>query len=176
MYLRNILPIALLFIATAALAQKSAGEHLDDSTITAKVKYALVEQSVSDAADINVETSRGVVQLSGWVDSGDIRKMAGQVARDTDGVEAVSNRLQVSTGKRSAGRVLDDSILAAKVKYALADSEDTNSRKINVEVREAVVELSGFVDTYLERDAAIDIASGIDEVADVINSIDITPK
>jgi hyperosmotically inducible protein len=69
--------------------------------------------------------------------------------------------------------VLDDSLLAAKVKYALVENKETSGGKINVEIRDAIVELSGFVDSYEERDAAVDMVSGIDGVKDVINSIDI---
>lgn len=166
----------LLFVVANAIAEKSPGEHVDDATITARVKFALIEQSVEDATDINVETSKGVVQLSGWVASEDVKAMAGRIAKDADGVEAVSNRLMVSPGKRSAGRVLDDSLLAAKVKLALSENESTNAGKINVEVRNAAVEISGFVDSYAERDAAVDLVEDIDGVDKVINSIDITPR
>jgi hyperosmotically inducible protein len=171
----TIIAFALpLFMGAIAYAQTSAGEHVDDSTMTARVKLALLEQSVSDATDINVETSKGVVQLAGFVDSDQAKGMAVRVTADVDGVVAVSNRLNVRTAKRSAGRVLDDSLLAAKVKYELVDNKETSGGKINVEIRDAVVELSGFVDSYAERDAAVELVSGIDGVKDVINSIDIT--
>jgi hyperosmotically inducible protein len=178
MQFRHAITLSLLtlFIATTASAQKSPGEHVDDTTITARVKYELAMESVSDATDINVETSKGVVQLSGWVDSEKTKAMAGEVAKNSAGVKAVSNRLLISSGMRSAGRVLDDSILASKVKYALAESDDTSSIKINVEVRNANVELSGFVDSYEMRNAAVDLVGGIDGVEKVINSIDITPN
>ncbi len=166
----------LLFVMADAIAEKSPGEHVDDATTTARVKFALIEQSVKDATDINVETSKGVVQLSGWVGSEDTKARAGRVTKDTDGVKAVSNRLMVSAGKRSAGRALDDSLLAAKVKLALTENESTNAMKINVEVRNAAVELSGFVDSYDERDAAADLVEDVDGVDKVINSIDITPN
>jgi hyperosmotically inducible protein len=157
-----------------ASAEKSAGEHLDDATLTARVKLALLEQSVSDATDINVESSNGVVQLAGFVDSEQAKGMAGRVTADVDGVAGVSNRLRVYAAKRSAGRALDDGLLAAKVKYELVENKETSGGKINVEIRDAVVELSGFVDSYEERDAAVALVSAIDGVKDVINSIDIT--
>ena len=155
---------------------KRPGEHLDDATITGAVKFALIEQSIGDATDINVETSMGVVQLAGWVESEEVKARAGRIAKGVDGVEAVSNRLLISEGKRSAGRVLDDSILAAKVKFELSDNDNTSAMSINVEVRNAVVELSGFVDSYDERNAAVDLVQGMDDVEKVINSMDIAPK
>ena len=171
----TIIAFALtLAVGAIAYAQQSAGEHVDDATLTARVKLALLEQSVSDATAINVESSNGVVQLAGFLDSDKAKGMAARVAADVDGVDSVSNRLNVRTEKRSAGRVLDDSLLAAKVKYALIENKETSGGKINVEIRDAIVELSGFVDSYEERDAAVELVSGIDGVKDVINSIDIT--
>ena len=174
----KIIPLSflalVLSIGANTYAEKSAGEHVDDSTLTARVKFALLEQSVSDASDINVETSKGVVQLAGFVKSDSIKAMAGRVTAGVDGVVSVSNRLIVRSAKRSAGTMLDDNILAAKVKLELVENKETSGGKINVEIRDAVVELSGFVDSYEERDAAVQLVSAIDGVKDVINSIDIT--
>jgi hyperosmotically inducible protein len=173
--LLTLVALALtLAISVVAYAEKSAGEHIDDATLTARVKLALLEQSVSDASDINVESSKGIVQLAGFVKSDEVKGMAGRITADIDGVAGVSNRLRVLTVKRSARRVLDDNLLAAKVKYALVENKETSGGKINVEIRDAVVELSGFVDSYEERDAAVELVSAIDGVKDVINSIDIT--
>lgn len=178
MFYRLPLFVFVFFMLSAvfAHAEKSAGEHVDDATITSRVKFALLDQVADDAMAINVEVSKGVVQLSGWVSSDEVKSEAGRIAKATEGVVAVSNRLLVSTGKRSAGRTLDDSVLAAKVKLALSENENTNARRINVEVRNAVVELSGFVDSYDERDAAGSFVEDIDGVEKVINSIDITPR
>ncbi len=172
----SMISICLLvfLVSGTAFTQKSAGEHMDDPITTARVKLALLDNSVSDAADINVETSKGIVQLAGFVNSESTKSTAGKIAMETEGVKEVSNRLRVHTKKRSAGTALDDSILHAKVKLAIAESEATSALKINVEIREAVVELSGFVTSYGERDAAVDLVSGIDGVKEVLNSIDIT--
>ena len=55
--------VLTLAVGVVAYAEKTAGEHVDDSTLTARVKLALLEQSVSDASDINVETSKGIVLM-----------------------------------------------------------------------------------------------------------------
>ena len=171
-----LIPLLLTLTAASAYAEKTPGEHVDDATITSRVKYALLNEVADDALAINVEVSKGVVQLSGWVSSDTAKSEAGRVAKAAEGVVAVSNRLLVRTGKRSAGRTLDDSLLAAKVKLALTENENTNAIRINVEVRNAVVELSGFVDSYEERDAAASFVENIEGVDKVINSIDITPR
>ena len=171
---KTLVCLLALLMSGSVIAQKSAGEHVDDSTTTARVKMALMEESVSDASAINVETSKGIVQLAGFVGSEKTKRTAGEIARGVDGVQSVSNRLRVMPEKRSVGRALDDSILAAKVKLKLVESKKTSGGKINVEVRAGAVELSGFVSSYEERDAAVELVSGIDGVKDVFNSIDIT--
>lgn len=87
--------MALLFtIGCAATEDRaSVGEVIDDTVITAKVKAALIEDDDLSAAEINVETFRGTVQLSGFVsDRSDIAK-ATSVTREIDGVVAVENDL-----------------------------------------------------------------------------------
>ena len=112
--------------------------------------------------------------LAGFVDSEDAKTIAGDIAEGVHGVMSVSNRLRVSTGRRSAGRALDDTIIGARVKLKLVENKKTSGGKINVEVRSGAVELSGFVDSYEERDAAVELVSGMDRVKEVINSIDVT--
>ena len=176
--MKNVFTISvcllICILSAPVLAQKTAGEHVDDPLMTARVKMALLENSVSDATDINVETSRGIVQLAGFVGSESTKATAGKIAAATDGVGGVSNRLKVYTEKRSIGKALDDTILASKVKLKLVEKDSGTAAKINVEVRAGVVELSGFVYSYEDRDTAVTLVSGIAGVKDVINSIDIT--
>lgn len=89
--------LCLLALAgCASTAQKEGtGEYIDDSVITAKVKAAIIEDSTLKATEINVETFKGVVQLSGFVSSqADINK-AIQVARGVKGVKSVKNAMTV---------------------------------------------------------------------------------
>ncbi|HEY5809906.1 MAG TPA: BON domain-containing protein [Povalibacter sp.] len=79
--------------------QQSAGEAVDDGVVTAKVKAKLIEDPVTKAYQINVDTFKGTVQLSGFVDSPEARSRASQLARDTDGVTDVKNSLQIRTSQ-----------------------------------------------------------------------------
>ena len=81
---------------SAGAGQQSAGEVVDDGVVTAKVKAKLVDDPVTKAYQINVETFKGTVQLSGSVDSAEARSRATQLARDVGGVKDVKNSLQVS--------------------------------------------------------------------------------
>jgi len=73
--------------------RESTGEFIDDSVITTKVKAALFDELTLRSFKIEVKTYRGVVQLSGFVDSQDSVRKAGDVARGIKGVASVSNDL-----------------------------------------------------------------------------------
>lgn len=80
---------------SAGAGQQSAGEVVDDGVVTAKVKARLVDDPVTRAYEIEVETFKGTVQLSGVVDSAEARSRATQLAKETAGVKDVKNSLQV---------------------------------------------------------------------------------
>jgi osmotically-inducible protein OsmY len=75
--------------------QSSLGEVVDDSVITSKVKAAFVEDAQVSAFNISVETVKGHVQLSGFVDSVNEKARAAELARNVKGVKMVSNDIQV---------------------------------------------------------------------------------
>jgi hyperosmotically inducible protein len=75
--------------------KESTGEFVDDAAITTKVKAALVKDEVVKARDVNVETFKGRVQLSGFVNSAAEKTRAGEVAGGVPGVVDVKNNLTV---------------------------------------------------------------------------------
>lgn len=88
--------LALLPAGCAGTAtRESTGEYVDDAGITAKVKAAFVRDPVVKALDVKVETFKGVVQLSGFVDSAEQKSRAEQIARNTTGVQSVRNNIAV---------------------------------------------------------------------------------
>ena len=84
------------FLGCAATStQEGTGEYVDDSVITAKVKAAILNEPSLNVMEINVETFKGVVQLSGFVtDPANIKK-ATDVARSVTGVREVKNDIRV---------------------------------------------------------------------------------
>jgi osmotically-inducible protein OsmY len=77
--------------------KESAGEYLDDSVITTRVKTAVFNEATLKSAEINVETYKGVVQLSGFVSSqADINK-AIEITHSVKGVTSVQNNMQLKT-------------------------------------------------------------------------------
>jgi len=88
--------LVAVFLGCASTPKKeSTGEYIDDSVITTKVKAALVEDPMTKAYQINVETFKGEVQLGGFVDSAQAKAKAGEVARGVKGVKSVKNNLAV---------------------------------------------------------------------------------
>src|SRR4051812_30943748 len=105
---RNILAAA---VAAAALAiggcathsdnakSETTGQYIDDATVTAKVKTAIANDvGVKAASNVNVETYRGVVQLSGFADSDAQASRAVAAAKKVNGVRSVKNDMRVKAG------------------------------------------------------------------------------
>ena len=101
----NTLNRAFVFMSALALAtmlgcastrtQESTGQYIDDSTITTKVKAAVFNEPSLKSAQINIETFKGQVQLSGFVGSqAEINKTV-EVARAVGGVTAVKNDMRI---------------------------------------------------------------------------------
>ena len=100
---RTVLVAAMVAIASvpaltacqATKSHESTTEYLDDTTITTKVKAALAQDPQVKAYQVNVETYRGVVQLSGFVDSEANVRRAAQVAQGVSGVRSVKNDVRI---------------------------------------------------------------------------------
>ncbi|RFC37801.1 MAG: BON domain-containing protein [Candidatus Nitrotoga sp. SPKER] len=88
--------LLVFFVGCAATSkQEGTGEYIDDSVLTTKVKAAVFNEPTLKSTEINVETFKGVVQLSGFVSSeADINKAA-DVARNVKGVKSVKNDMRV---------------------------------------------------------------------------------
>jgi len=87
--------ITVFFGCAATHKRESTGEYVDDSVITTKVKTAIFNEPTLKTLQINVETFKGDVQLSGFVDSAESVNKAEEVARNVNGVVSVKNDLVV---------------------------------------------------------------------------------
>jgi len=170
--------VAALGLVGAAAAQadeskRSFGQYTDDKMLVGKVKSALISDKTADADEINVEVYKGVVQLNGFVDNEKERAQAEAVAKAVEGVKGVENNLAIKQGKHTSGEIMDDSALTAKVKSALIDDPSTKAGDINVETRQGVVQLSGFVASQAQKDAAAKVAGAVKGVKSVQNGLSI---
>jgi hypothetical protein len=75
--------------------QEGTGEYVDDSVITTKVKAAILDEPTLKVAEINVETFKGAVQLSGFVASQAAANTAVEVTRAVGGVKSVKNDMRI---------------------------------------------------------------------------------
>ena len=91
-----LLMLIATFVACASTrTHESTGEYVDDSVITTKVKSLLAQDDFLKSFQISVETFKGTVQLSGFVNSQNAVDKAGQIARSVKGVTSVKNNLIV---------------------------------------------------------------------------------
>ncbi len=97
-------PVRVCFLGLALVAvlgcagnatRQSTGEYIDDTVITARVKTALIRDEEVKAGEVNVETFKGVVQLSGFVSSRAAVARAVEIARGIDGVTSVKNDMRI---------------------------------------------------------------------------------
>lgn len=166
--------VAILLSACAATSsQRTAGQTIDDSVVLARVKAALVGNDTTKARQINVDVYRGVVQLNGFVDSAAEKSTATRVAKDVAGVREVRNNLEVGAGERTAGNVVDDSVITARVKSALVADDRTKAHQINVTTSNGEVQLGGFVDSPAAKAAAGEVARAVQGVKNVDNELDV---
>ena len=92
-----VLAVTLLTVVGCASTSthEGTGEYIDDSVITSKVKAAILDEPTLKVAEINVETFKGVVQLSGFVSSHSAESKAVALARAVPGVKSVKNDMRV---------------------------------------------------------------------------------
>lgn len=100
--MKNLLVAAMLAVMTALGAgcavtsgQSTTGEYVDDATITARVKSRFAEDKTVAASRIQVETLKGVVQLSGFATSEAEKQAAARIAASVPGVKQVQNAVIV---------------------------------------------------------------------------------
>ena len=143
-----------------------------DVALTTEVKEVLVDSGIAKPGEIQVETHERVVQLSGFVDSESTQELALRAAKNIEGVASVRNDLIVQPAAPTSSEAKEDVVIAAKVRKQLQQEPEVRSaRDINVEVKEGVVQLSGFVEDVDEKKRAADAVATVAGVRDVRNDI-----
>ena len=174
MKIKNKAILAMLLAVTmvSPTYAETAGEYIDDATIGSKTKTDLISNKNVSAVSINVEVYKGIVQLSGFVDSKTEEAAALATARKVKGAKKVLDALVVFSGSRSMGEAVDDATISVKLKTELTKVEGLGRAiAINTEVRQGQVLLAGFVDSAKIKISAEDAARGISGVKEVHNLI-----
>lgn len=148
------------------------GDFMDDSTITARVKAALIDDKSIRSTDISVRTENKVVTLSGTVESAEQKSQAVSAAKGVEGVSSVSDKLTVA-GEKSASLkgYAGDTAITSEVKAKLLADDIVPSRKVTVETSNGVVHLSGTLESSKQVDRAADIAKAVTGVKSVKNDL-----
>jgi hyperosmotically inducible protein len=171
----GLLAATLIAAAAPAVADKTAGNIIDDNTVNASVKAALVEAKGVPSSQVNVETYKGVVLLSGFVETQAQKDAAAHAAKGVSGVKQVHNALALHPDTK-LGAKLDDSVITGKVKAALMDDKDVKSGQINVETKGGIVQLGGFVSNDKIKQRAVEVAKGVSNVKDVLDAMYVKPE
>jgi hyperosmotically inducible protein len=157
----------------APAASISIGTTVDDSVITTRVKSALLDNIDIKSFDIKVETRKGEVMLSGFVDNQTQVDHAVKITSDIEGVKGVDNKLTLKEGVATVGNKIDDGVITTKIKSALLADASIKSADIMVVTRKGEVQLSGFVNNQAQIDRALVVTHGIEGVTKVGNDMSI---
>lgn len=151
----------------------TVGTDIDDSVITSSVKSALLADADIKSFDFKVETRKGEVLLSGFVDNQAQLDRATAATRAVAGVKGIQNNVVLKGAPTTVGKKVDAGIITGKVKTALLGDPNVKSFDIGVVTRDDEVLLSGFVDNQAQVDRAMEVARGIEGVRLVRNEMSI---
>jgi osmotically-inducible protein OsmY len=167
-------PLLLAGVMMSAHADEStAGRVVDDSTITTKVKAALVGDTDVSALKVHVKTYKGTVQLNGQVETAEEKAAAEERASKVEGVVEVKNNLTVGETHHTAGKMMNDTEITTKVKAAFVGSPVVKASQINVTTKGGVVTLAGFADTAEAKTEAERLAGQVENVQRIANNVQV---
>jgi hyperosmotically inducible protein len=174
--LQNNLTLNKLLALTPDVQERTLGEKLDDLTIEASIKTAFLLNNNIRARSIGVNSNRGVVTLTGTVDSLAEAELARTIANDVEGVVSVENKLATrqAAGKppeESVGEKVDDVRVAVQVRAALMVNRNIDSSEIEISSRNGIVTLTGIVHNGAEKDLAQKVAEDCWGVKSVLNQL-----
>ena len=149
----------------------TVGTQVDDAVITSSVKSALLADAAIKSFDLQVETRKGTVQLSGFVDSQAQIDQALAVTRSVSGVTGVDNSVTLKGTPSTVGTKVDDAVITSSVKTALLAEPGVKSFDISVLTFKGEVQLTGFVNNQGQIDQAAQIARTTEGATGVKNEL-----
>lgn len=149
----------------------TVGTEIDDSVLTTRVKSALLADPEVKSFDIQVETRKGQVQLSGFIDTRERMDQAIALVRRVEGVKGVDNGMTLKEGQTTMGNAVDDSVITTRVKSALFAVPEIKSFDIAVVTRKGEVQLSGFIDSADQVNRILAIVRSVEGVQSVTNEM-----
>jgi hyperosmotically inducible periplasmic protein len=177
-------------------AQKS-GTAIKDGWITMKVHAQFVPEDALKDSDIDVDTASGVVTLNGTVASQAGKARAVAIAKATDGVKSVTDKLKIAatpdmassareagrnaadaakTATGTTGRAITDGWIKSKIAAQYVTEDSLDNSDIDIDISKGAVVLKGAVRTAAARDRADAIAKATDGVKSVTNNLKVDPS
>jgi hyperosmotically inducible protein len=147
------------------------GTQVDDTVITSGVKSALIADDLVKSLDLQVETRKGVVQISGFVESQAQIDQALALTRAVAGVTDVENGISLKGAPGTVGSAIDDTTVTVRVKSALLADPGIKSLDISVLTHHGEVQLTGFVNTPDQIDQAGKLAAATEGARGVKNEL-----
>ncbi|NIC40845.1 BON domain-containing protein [Aquabacterium sp. A08] len=158
--------------ATPSLSSPmTLGTQVDDAVITSSVKSVLVADDLVKSLDLQVETRKGVVQLSGYVDSLAQIDQAVSLTRAVAGVAGVENAITLKGSPSTVGTAIDDTTVTGRVKAALLSDPGIKSFDISVLTHQGEVQLTGFVNSQAQIEQAGKLAAAAEGASSVKNEL-----
>jgi hyperosmotically inducible periplasmic protein len=173
----GLLACALVGMQASGIEREGAAK---DAWIDGKLEAVYALNRHLSAFAIDTEVDKGIVQLIGNVHSDIDRDLAGELAKNVEGVVEVNNELLIVPGAhqppaegedRSFGAWIDDATTTASVKSRLLANSNTAGMQIDVDTRGDVVTLSGEVVSAEEKALAEEMARSTGDVKDVRNQL-----
>jgi hyperosmotically inducible protein len=165
-----------------------SGNAITDGWITMKIHSQFIPEDALSDSDIDVDTNAGVVTLTGTVPTEAGRARAVAIAKATDGVKSVNDKLRMgpedgptagrdtAAATKSAGRKVNDGWITSKIYAQFLGENSLEDSDIDVDVVKGVVTLTGTVRSEAGRGRAVAIAKATDGVTSVKDSLKVVPR
>ena len=127
------LPLSMMTGCAVTSGRESAGEYVDDKTMSTKIKTALARDPEVKAHQVNVTTFRGSVQLAGFIDSQAQKDRATEIIKNMEGVKELHNDLVVATGRASGDPLKTDTDTEIKGETKIKAEDGTIKGEVDVD-------------------------------------------
>ena len=159
---------------------EKTGDAMSDMRMHMMLETELAQNDNLSAVSIDTDVDNGKAYLTGEVETGAQRELAGELARNIDGIMMVQNDLVAQDAEPGMGEKMSqqasDAALTAKVKSRLLVSDNTSGLAINVDTKKNIVTLEGDVGSETERQLAGLIAGNTAGVEEVRNELKVKPE
>lgn len=151
----------------------SAGEEIEDSVITSKVKIALLIHRSTSTVRTEVITKNAVVTLFGTVQNNAEKELLTKLVEDIHGVKGVQNKMTIAKSDASSttAEKFEDSVITSKVKMALVLNRSTSASRTIVSTKDEIVTVSGIAKNNAEKELVTKVVEDVDGVNSVVNNM-----